>query len=76
MSKKAPSLLAICPYYKDEDRQKVFCEGLVPNSSIHVAFSTPEMRKEFERNYCKSWDFETCPLAWMHSIRYEQREPE
>ena len=74
MSNHAPSPVAICPFYKDTDRQKVFCEGLEPNCSIHITFATPEQRKQFERSHCKTWDYEACTLAVMHSKRYEHEE--
>ena len=77
MSKHAPSPVAICPFYKDTEKQRVHCEGLEANCSLHVAFATPEQRRAFELGHCKSWDYETaCPLAKMHNERYEHEEPE
>ena len=63
--------MAICPYYKDEEKQKVYCEGLCEQSSIHLAFASPPQRREFERSHCKSWEYEKCPLAQMHKQRYD-----
>ena len=72
MSEDLQSLLAICPYYKDEDRQKVRCEGLEPATAIHYAFSTPARCREWKDNHCKSWGFEECPIARMLTERYDE----
>lgn len=74
MSKRAPSLVAICPFYKDQERQKIICEGLEQGSSLHLTFATPDMRRAFEIGHCKCWDYEKCPLAEMHSKRYSEEE--
>ena len=29
---------AVCPYYKREERQMVYCEGVDEQSVIHLAF--------------------------------------
>ena len=74
MGKRAQSLLAMCPFYKSEDTHRVICEGLRPMSSIHVAFGLPADRRSFEKEFCKNWGFEACPLAQMHRKRYEKTE--
>ncbi len=76
MSKKAPSPVAICPFYKDTGKQMIYCEGLEPDSSIHLAYGRVERRKDHEIKYCKSWNYENCFVAKMHLDRYEHEEPE
>ena len=74
MSKKAPSPVAICPFYKDTGKQMIYCEGLEANSSIHNAFAIPERRRQYELEYCKTWQYESCDIAKMHIERYKAKE--
>lgn len=45
----------VCPYYRSEERQVIYCEGVEENSSIHMAFSTPQQKKEYLLNYCRKF---------------------
>ena len=74
MGKRAQSLLAMCPFYKSEDKHCIVCEGLLPRSSIHVAFGAPADKRAFEKDFCKSWHYDACELAQMHRKRYEKAE--
>ena len=70
MSRKE-SKLAKCPFYKGEDKQKVYCEGIVKNSSIHLAFATVTQKKEFCKVYCHKW-YGECLIAEMLFSKYEE----
>ncbi len=72
MSKRTQSVLAICPFYKSEDAHRILCEGLCRDNSIHMAFGTPAGRRSWAGRYCRSWDYEHCPLAGMQEARYEE----
>ena len=56
---------AICPFYKAEKRDEIFCEGLFKNSKIHFAISPPEKKVRYKRKYCEK-NYERCPIAKMH----------
>lgn len=71
MSKRYVSDVVKCPWYKCEDRQRIFCEGPMPGSSIHVAFSTPESRRDYERALCKTMDYAKCIVAQGHGKQWE-----
>ena len=40
--KQRSDVLVKCPYYKEEEKQKIFCEGVQEGSAIHLAFDTPQ----------------------------------
>ena len=42
-----------CPYYKQESKWEIFCEGVQADQSFHVAFSLPASRKAYEKQFCK-----------------------
>lgn len=71
MSKHYVSDVAKCPWYKCEDRQRIFCEGPMSGASIHVTFSTPENRRNYERALCNTMDYEKCLVAQGHKTQWE-----
>lgn len=72
MSRKE-SKLAKCPFYKEEDRQKIICEGVVDNSSIHVAFSSPTQKGEYCRQFCYR-HYDDCLVADMLYCKYDEED--
>ena len=45
---------ATCPFYKKEDHQTIFCEGVTDNSSVHLAFGNGLYCKEYKESKCRS----------------------
>ena len=56
--------MVICPFYKGEYRQEIFCEGLVKDSNIHQGFANPGLRTEHKQKYCET-EYQSCPIAQM-----------
>ena len=59
-----------CPFYKKEDRQTIFCDGVTDNSSVHLAFGNASDCKEHKIAYCRS-DFHLCPVCKMLEGMYD-----
>ena len=53
-----------CPFYKKEDRQVIFCSGIVPCSSIHVAFGHDSDCIEYKTSRCRS-NYKQCNVYRM-----------
>ena len=51
--KHRADVLVKCPYYKFEEKQMIFCEGVQEGSAIHLAFDTPSNLKEYKNHFCK-----------------------
>ena len=62
--KHREDVLVRCPYYKGEEKQKIFCEGVQDGSAIHLAFDTSPNLKEYKRCFCKGC-YNSCLLAGM-----------
>ena len=62
------SFEALCPFYKEEDRNVIYCEGLTKKSRIHNAFSTDA--RPFKKKYCCG-GWKSCPIAIMLWAKYE-----
>lgn len=68
MSKHFVSFEAQCPFYKEEDRNIIYCEGVTEGSRIHNAFSrgAEKYKKEF---CCDRW--KECMISKMLWAKYE-----
>lgn len=51
--KHRQDVLVKCPYYKGEEKQMLFCEGVQEGSAIHLAFDTNPNLKDYKNSFCK-----------------------
>lgn len=54
----------ICPYYKGEEGQCIFREGVEENSTIRLGFSSLTRMKEYKQDQCRR-DWNGCQVARM-----------
>ncbi len=59
-----------CPYYKRDDKQKICCEGIEPDTGIGLTFSSPARHKDYKNKYCRNC-WMRCQIAQMHNRRYK-----
>ena len=59
-----------CPYYRCESQCVIYCEGVEENSAIHLAFSTPQLRKDYQERFCKSC-WKRCLVAESLNRKYD-----
>lgn len=45
---------AICPYYRHEDSQVIYCEGVSDQSVIHLAFASKTDSLNYKKNLCRA----------------------
>lgn len=62
MSKHNVSSRAVCPFYKHEDPQVIYCEGLYEGSVIHLAFAERGSCRTYKWNYCRA-AYGKCPIC-------------
>lgn len=58
------SATIICPCYKKEEKQVIYCSGILPNTSTHVAFANAADSRKHKDNKCRK-DYEACPVYRM-----------
>lgn len=63
---------AICPYYRMEERQKLYCEGVEEGMTLHVAFGSPKMQERYKAGRCCSWAWADCRIARMLNQKWEE----
>ncbi|MGM9548254.1 MAG: hypothetical protein ACI3V5_00200 [Faecousia sp.] len=59
-----------CPYYKCEERQLLFCEGVQEGTALHLAFSTPDGLAEYKNRFCKG-RYCGCSIVGMLDRKYD-----
>lgn len=65
---------AQCPFYSQQDKLKLHCEGFCRNNSIHLVFNTRTDMDEHKRLYCNNIrNYAKCPLYPVISKQYEDR---
>ena len=52
-NKRYISERATCPYYRSQERQKIYCEGVERDTAIVLTFSYPGDRVAYEEHYCE-----------------------
>ena len=60
MGRHRVSYHARCPFYKAEDRNVIYCEGVTDTSTIQLAF--PGNARPYKEEYCGG-DWEKCLIA-------------
>ena len=59
-----------CPYYKGEEKQMIFCEGVQEGSALHLAFNTSTNLKDYKNRFCKEC-YNQCLVAGMLNRKYD-----
>ena len=71
MGKRYISAYAECPFYHSEDGHKIYCEGVVDGSAIHLAFGSPVALKKYRAMRCCK-DYKRCRIAKMLYEKHEE----
>lgn len=62
-----------CPFFHYYDGCKMCCEGVVKNSSIHLAFASPTERRKYMKSICYFNHYD-CLVAQMLYFKYDSEE--
>ena len=70
MCKCKQDALVQCPYYREEDAQSVYCEGVQSGSRLRLGFLGRKQKKTYGDRFCRdSW--KTCRIADMLNRMYD-----
>ena len=58
------NLKAICPHYKHEDSQVIYCSGVQDGSVLHVAFASKTDSLAYKRSMCRD-NYKSCRVYRM-----------
>lgn len=55
---------SVCPYYKKEGQNTIYCSGVIGCSSIHMAFGNASDCNAYKKSRCRS-DYKQCTVYRM-----------
>ena len=63
-----------CPFYKSDDgKQKIICEGLIPNSSVVISYRRKvDWQAQLNTACCR--DYNKCRVYKMLMHKYEEKQ--
>ena len=65
------SVDVVCPYYRDQDKHTIMCEGIGDRTTLRVCYPSRARVEAYQRDYCNSMDgYKECPIATMLNERY------
>ena len=59
-----------CPYYKNREKQLIYCEGVQDGTALHIAFATPQQLKDYRMKYCRGC-WKNCLIAGMLNRKWD-----
>lgn len=67
----------VCPFYRHEEQQKIFCDGFTEGTRIRTWFRSNELKSIHKKNFCVKVDnYVNCPLYPAISKQYEEEKDE
>lgn len=60
----------ICPFYSDDTRNSIKCEGLFSTSSTQNFKTSAERNRHIQR-YCNTFNYKKCPYAEAMLLKYK-----
>ena len=66
------SKFALCPFYKHEDSQVIYCEGVQDNSVLHIAFANKRDAKAYKIKFCRE-HYARCPIYKLLEGLYDEK---
>ena len=69
MAKHYVSSKAICPFYKHESTQVIYCEGIQKGTVLHMAFANASECLIYKKQYCRC-NHTQCPVSILLNNKY------
>lgn len=60
----------VCPYYKYEAPQMIYCEGVDDTTALHLAFPAKDGLKSYMKAKCRC-NWKECMIAQMLNRKYD-----
>ena len=68
--KRYHDVMAMCLYFGGAEKQKIFCEGVQEGNAIHMAFDTPQNRRDYKKCFCNR-GYNSCLVADMLNRKWD-----
>ena len=60
----------ICPFYKEEDKLIIKCEGIV-SQVCSQQFRTQKRKEAAKENFCNTYNYKSCPHFKAVEVKYK-----
>ena len=70
MGKHAYGGYVLCPFYKYEGERMIYCEGVEPETALHLAFKTKDKLRDYRKRFCEECH-NKCLIAGMLNRKYD-----
>ena len=70
MGKHSYTKDVVCPYYKYEAQQMIYCEGVEDKTALHLAFDSKQGKKDYMKFHCREC-WKRCLIAQMLNRKYD-----
>lgn len=64
---------AVCPYYRHESPQMIYCDGVMDETVTHLAFANRSVAVAYKKSYCRD-RYEQCRIYQMLTGIYEEED--
>lgn len=62
--------LVQCPYYREDDAQAVYCEGVQDGSRLRLGFLGRQQKRSYCEGFCRD-RWKDCMIAKMLNRKYD-----
>lgn len=59
-----------CPFYRQEDSKTVSCEGITPETGLHLCFPREERKQAYKLRFCRR-HWKRCLITKMLNRMYD-----
>ena len=73
MSKHSFGKNVVCPFYKYEGQQLIYCEGVDDHTAIHLAFASKQELRDYRKAKCED-RYKSCMICQMLNKKYDEGE--
>lgn len=70
MCKNKEDFLVQCPYYREDEVQAVYCEGVLEGSRLRLGFTGRKQKKAYCDLHCRN-HWKQCMIAGMLNRKYD-----
>lgn len=65
--------IAKCPFYRKDDQNRVFCEGVIGSSGVSLHFANRQMMMDYAQRFCACNDYVACLIFRAANEKYEEK---
>lgn len=71
--KRKVTTSVLCPFYQSDEKQIIYCEGVEPDTRIHLAFASSLQLKCYRERFCEG-SYTRCRIAGMLNKKWDEEE--